>query len=427
MNTLLRSFMLMTVACLVTLTTSLRADNQTGRGELDTLLAQYDGETDESVRDTLAARIDTIAHQKYATVSRLYWYVNIEAAKAAAREEKRPILHLRMLGSLADDLSCANSRLFRATLYANHELSEFLRTRFVLYWSSERPVPRVTIDYGDGRILERTTAGNSAHYVLDEHGNVLDVIPGLYAPAAFRHELENSLNLAAAVRDTSDSERARLVSDYHSRLAASARRDWERFASTPSMSRLRQGLTQPRNETSLAAAQRATMTKMAIEVRDLRVFAAGLAPEAVRDDQVELWSTAGQQLYGLDVMRQVPRSGRAMRETPGLLDDASRTLVVRLHNAGSPRLLTSGEALSAMIARLEQSIAADTALNQLRLRPQISREIVRENGRIEFSALNSWIYAQVFHTPTEDAWLGLLPRDVFTGLPGDGVVFKERH
>jgi hypothetical protein len=77
-----------------------------------------------------------------------------------------------------------------------------------------------------------------------------------------------------------------------------------------------------------------------------------------------------------------------------------------------------------MIARLERTMVADTAPNQLRLRPQIAREIVRRGGRIDFAALNGWIYAEVFRTPRQDAWLGLLPRNVFTGLPGDGVVIR---
>ena len=84
-------------------------------------------------------------------------------------------------------------------------------------------MPRVTIDYGDGRKLERTTTGNSAHYVLDENGNVLDVLPGLYAPAAFRRELEGSLALAARVRGTSDDERAKLLVDYHEQRVIAAR------------------------------------------------------------------------------------------------------------------------------------------------------------------------------------------------------------
>jgi hypothetical protein len=424
--TLHRSFThLLTAGCIAALTTSIPAVSLTEREELDALLGRYDLEPDGPVKESLALRIDATAHQKYATVSRLYWHTDLASAKAAAREEGRPILHLRMLGSLEEDLSCANSRLFRATLYANQELSGFLRERFVLYWSSERPVPRVTIDYGDGRTLERTTAGNSAHYVLDEHGNVLDVLPGLYAPAAFRHELEGSLALAEQVRDKSDGERARLIAGYHEQLVSAVERNWERLAVTVP---LIPGMRQPaltRGETPLAAAQRATMTKMAVEVRDLRVFAKELAPEAIPEDQVETWAAAGRALYWFDGVRQPAPPARAiLPQVVPVLDDASRALVVRLHNAGPSELRATDEDLRALVARLEQTIVADTALNQLRLRPQISREIVRRGGGFDFAALNNWIYAQVFRTPKADVWLGLLQRDVFTGLPGDGVVLR---
>jgi hypothetical protein len=397
----------LTLGCLIALTTATPAGGGSERHVLDALLLRYDREPDGAVKDALAARIDAIAHQKYSTVSRLYWHVDFASATAAARQQRRPILHLRMLGSLEQDLSCANSRLFRATLYANQDLSQFLREQFVLYWSSERPVPRVTIDYGDGRTLQRTTAGNSAHYVLDEDGNVLDVLPGLYSPESFRRELEASLALVRDVRHKSAEQRAAVVADYHRQRVSAAERDWQRLAATPLMAGLRQQSIPPRGETSLAAAQRATLTKAAIELRDLRVFAKGLAPDDVPADQIEVWSAAGRLLYGA-----------------GGLDEASRALVVRLHNASSPELRATGRDLRAMISRLERTILADTALNQLRVRPQIAREIVRGSGRIEFSALNTWIYAQVFRTPREDAWLGLLQRDIFTGLPGDGVGWR---
>lgn len=425
-HTLLRSFtFLITVGCVVAVTSSSPAGSVTEGEELETLLARHDREPDGPVRDGLAARIDAIAHQKYATVSRLHWHTDLASAKAAARERKQPILHLRMLGSLEEELSCANSRLFRATLYANQDVSRFLRERFVLYWSSERPVPRVTIDYGDGRRLERTTAGNSAHYVLDEHGNVLDVLPGLYAPAAFRHELEGSLALAAEVRDRSDTERARLVADHHRQQVSAAERDWERLAGTPWILGMRQVPIRTRRETSLAAAQRATFAKAAVELRDLRVFAKGLAPEAVAEDEIEMWSAAGQLLYVPGGLNQpAPPPARATLPSVRVLDNASRALVVRLHNAGPQEFRATDEDLRAITARLEQTILADTALNQLRVRPQISREIVRSGGLIDFPTLNAWIYAQVFRTPREDAWLGLLQRDVFTALPGDGVVLR---
>lgn len=400
------------VGCLAALTMPLRA--APGPQRLAVLLERYDREPDGPAKHALAAQIDALAHQKYATVSRLYWHTDLAAAKAAARELRRPILHLRMLGNLDEDLSCANSRLFRATLYANQGVSRFLRERFILYWSSERLVPRVTIDYGDGRKLVRTTTGNSAHYILDEAGNVLDVLPGLYAPAAFLRELEGSLALAARVRGASDDRRATLIVDYHTKYLTATKRAWETLAATPSMRGADKRLTAARVETPLAAAQRATITKAAIELNDLRYFAPGLAPEALSENQVEMWSTAGRLLYG----------GGDVNVARPVLDEASRALVPRLHNEVPRELRATGQRLDRLIVRLGQTLLADTALNQLRLRPTIAREIVRRGGRTDFDTLNAWIYAEVFRSPKHDEWLGLLPRNVFTGLPGDGVVIR---
>jgi hypothetical protein len=49
---------------------------------------------------------------------------------------------------------------------------------------------------------------------------------------------------------------------------------------------------------------------------------------------------------------------------------------------------------------------------------------VRRGGHVDFANLNAFVYARVFATPKDDAWLGLLPRTDFTGLPGDGVVMR---
>jgi hypothetical protein len=318
-----------------------------------------------------------------------------------------------MLGRLDEDLSCANSRLFRATLYANRDLSAFLRERFVLYWSSERPAPRVTIDYGDGRTVERTITGNSAHYVLDEDGDVLDVLPGLYTPAAFRRELERTLALAARVRGKSPADRAGIIANEHRHHVTAAQRDWERIA--PRVPGIRESILAAR-QNALVAAQRVTVTKAVVELRDLRVFAKELTPEMLAEDHVGMWSIAGRMLHRGD--GPSPSAPSSL----DVLDEASRALVVRLHNGGAPELQSSDEELRGMIARLEHTIVADTAINQLRVRPQISREIARLGGRTEFAALNAWIYDQIFRTPRQDPWLGLVPRDVFTGLAGDGVM-----
>ena len=38
----------------------------------------------------------------------------------------------------------------------------------------------------------------------------------------------------------------------------------------------------------------------------------------------------------------------------------------------------------------------------------------------DVDALNEWVYAELFLTPSSDPWLGLAPRDVYTALDGGG-------
>jgi hypothetical protein len=142
--------------------------------------------------------IDGVAAQRDAWASRLFWYTDLEQAKAAAASQGKPILSLRLLGTLDTELSCANSRFFRTTLYPDPRVNTLLREKFILHWSSERPVPVVTVDYGDGRTMKRTVTGNSIHYVLDESGRPIDALPGLYSASAFVRTLQRSLELAAS-------------------------------------------------------------------------------------------------------------------------------------------------------------------------------------------------------------------------------------
>ena len=118
--------------------------------------------------DRLRAALDGVARQRDAAWSGLYWYTDLAAAKTAAAKAGKPILSLRLLGNLDEELSCANSRFFRTVLYANAAISNELRNNWILHWESVRPVPKITIDFGDGRKLERTITGNSLHYVLHE-------------------------------------------------------------------------------------------------------------------------------------------------------------------------------------------------------------------------------------------------------------------
>ena len=150
-----------------------------------TALRQNQSRLEAPENAPLRTALDGVARQRDAFASGLYWFTDLEAAKAEAKKTGRPILSLRLLGNLDDEFSCANSRFFRTSLYANRSVSALLRRGYVLHWKSVRPVPVLTIDMGDGRRIKRTITGNSIHYILNADGHVLDALPGNYGPAAF--------------------------------------------------------------------------------------------------------------------------------------------------------------------------------------------------------------------------------------------------
>lgn len=70
-----------------------------------------------------------------------------------------------------------------------------LREEVVPCWESLRPVPQVTIDAGDGRVLRRTLGGNTCLYVCTPDGLVADAFPGVYTPEDFLAEVRPVLDL----------------------------------------------------------------------------------------------------------------------------------------------------------------------------------------------------------------------------------------
>lgn len=147
-----------------------------------------------------APELDRICAQHAAHTSLLYWFTDLAAAIAEARRTRRPILSLRLLGRLDQPRSCANSRFFRRLLYPHPQINRLLRDHFVLHWQSVRPVPIVTIDFGNGKVLTRTLTGNSVHVVLDATGRPVDALPGLVAPDVFVAQLLRAHASATADR-----------------------------------------------------------------------------------------------------------------------------------------------------------------------------------------------------------------------------------
>jgi hypothetical protein len=81
-------------------------------------------------------------------------------------------------------------------LFSNGRISNYINSNFEPVWQSVRPVPLITIDFGNGQKVKRTLHGNIATYVCTQDGTVVDILPGLYQPDAYLHALEKIASVA---------------------------------------------------------------------------------------------------------------------------------------------------------------------------------------------------------------------------------------
>lgn len=348
--------------------------------------------------------LDSICQQKDCYASRLYWYTDLELAKSAARAQGKPILSLRLLGRLDEDLSCANSRLFRITLYANEQVSKLLRERFVLHWQSVRPVPRVTIDFGDGRTMQRTLTGNSIHYVLDSEGRVIDALPGMYGAGAFLRELGRVSSAAAnlsALR--TDEEHNAALRRYHETRLNELENAWISDVKRAGLlvAPLREIPKPPSADSSPPRAQTAAAVAIAKSAIVERPILRGMS------DNPKLLDSIGNDA-GWSMIAGV-HAGDAT------LDRATRALM----SLKDPSL--SGATLQEAVTALERTVAEDTVRNEYLYRARIHRWLAGGATGPDVASLNDKIYAELFLTPNWDAWLGLRPAGAYSGIDNDGV------
>lgn len=340
------------------LTTSMPAD------EAAQLRLGGQASVDALYTSTPSDLLDRVCAQKDCHTSRLFWYTDLAAAQEAARVSGRRVISLHMLGRLDEELSCANSRFFRVMLYSDPEIAALMRERFVLHWHSVRPVPRVTIDMGDGRTIQQTITGNSVHYLLDADGAVLDALPGLRSPAAFRAQLEEWLTL----------DRKRLGA-YH---AAQAKAALKRGLSV-GFERVR--APSGRKPTAQEATMRA-QSKAYVERPLLSQLTIGLRPPAP-----ERWTVVAEEMSG-EVQFSKPSlelMGRKQPLTPELLDN------------------------------LRRSVAVETIFNDVELHRRV-HEWFAAGERLDLVSLNERIYSELFLSPTDDPWLGLDPQSAFAAI-----------
>ena len=343
--------------------------------------------------------LDAVSGQKNSYLSGLYWYTDLKAAQKVANQSKKPILSLRLLGRLTDELSCANSRFFRAVLYSNAEIAAVLRDRFVLHWQSERPAPVVTIDFGDGRKLERTVTGNSIHYVLDQSGLPIEAFPGLYGPQAFLRGLKEVESLFKSLGQTKGVQRTFVMTNYHRVRNNMTSLAWATdMAKTggrvPANFVVEKG---PNGEFRAISVAPLAITKMMTERTVLRdISATSEALVKVTDEAA--WRKIAQ-LHAADAVLDSRSIALIRRQNPGL----------------------SEQEFATMLKNFQQLIALDTVRNEYLMHSKLSVWLLQDPSRTNFEKFNEKVYAELFLTPRSDDWLGLLDKDVYVGIDNSGV------
>jgi len=261
-----------------------------------------------------------------------------------------------------------------------------------------RPAPRITVDFGDGRKLERTVTGNSIHYILDSDGRLIEAIPGLYGPQVFKRELEVAEMLLRTLAGKTARERESLLKQYYSSRTNATSRAWmddTRQFGDKIPPRLRVPENQGRD--ALTAA-RGAVTKMSTEIPMVRsITSASDALGRLTDE--EAWKLIAR-----------------LHQNDAILDKRSMSLMKRQNRS------LSDEEYYRMFRRFTESIALDTVRNEYMLRPQIYSWLsAGESRRANLERFNDWVYANVFLTPSFDPWLGLLSPDIYVAVDNGGA------
>ena len=283
-------------------------------------------------------------------------------------------------------------------LYSNAEVSQYLREHYVLHWQSVRPVPVVTIDFGDGRKLERTLTGNSIHYVLDSQARPIEAIPGLYGPLGFRRALIGAEGLFKETVGKNDRVRNMLLMSYYRKQQRKIGLDWA-LDTMKIGGKVPEGfiIRQDENGQALSIAPLA-VSKAVTETTILRAMTAPTDALGKVTDE-EAW-------------RKIAK----LHANLAVLDSQSIALIKRQN----PKL--PDEELARLLQKFQDLIALDTVRNEYLLHTKLYAWLSIDPVRDDVEKLNEKVYASLFLTPNSDPWLGLFSTDVYTALDNGGVV-----
>lgn len=160
------------------------------------------------VSAALVSAVHANGKKRVTTVGGIEWRNSLQDALAESKRTGKPVLLLSMFGRIDEAMPCANARTLRATLFKEKEFKNLVTQDVIPAWEMVRPVPKVEIDFGNGKKLVRTVRGNAVMYLVNSKGKVFDAFPGVYTKSDFMPRVRESIATLAKADE-------RAVNRYH--------------------------------------------------------------------------------------------------------------------------------------------------------------------------------------------------------------------
>jgi hypothetical protein len=278
-------------------------------------------------------------------------------------------------------------------LLSDEKVKNLLGNDVIPVWQSVRQVPKVTIDFGNGKKLERTLKGNTVIYLLNSDGRVVDAYPGVYTPQDFLGEV--SRGMAAMKKD----DPAALTKFHKSRVEYALGAGAEAMAS------------KARVESPLLA-----LIGDTAYVRSL-TGANGFSSQVEKEPITTGKSVEAPVLKGLDVKTFANKKDETPLPVKGDLADAFEQLSSRIEDISnipmSPgtarRAATGGQANANMTPEQvgELAVKTDSRQNLRFVRPAVHMLLSMYEQPPKPEQVRDLIFKKILHVKIDDPYLGL--------------------
>jgi len=268
-------------------------------------------------------------------------------------------------------------------LFSDPATAQLMNATFECAWSAVAPVPRATIDFGNGHVLDRTLAGNVLTWICTPDGVAVHALPGLFTPQRYAALLRESAELAGRSKDEDDGA----VAAFH---AAKLQSPALRFAALDAYPDVSKGFVEDPLKNVFHLMPAAAVPALPAPPSGPSDLSKVRVEAPIKRSAALPTGHGGAATSAPDRSKRIVES--AIEWRTDLVPPGSRQ--------PAPTASTAGDM---------DTLAADSAFNDAYRLPQV-HALFLEHARPTPSTLTRRVYREILHVDLDDPYLGLAPR-----------------